>query len=1552
MIQGILRNVTIFLLSLLLLPTLALAQQSPAGVVTSLYGTATVAHGATPPEMPLKFKDDVFHRDRLATKESSIVRVLLGGKALVTVRELSLLTITEQPGRATVEIHSGKIALAVARKLMRPGEFIEIRTPNAVASVRGTVVIIEVIQAALGAVATTVVNVLSGFATVSLPTAPTVPPVTVSAGQSLPVTSTGFGQIGSVSPTATQGLTPPSSPPTGSPASGQISANQTAQATAIALALTPPTPTPPPPAVSTPPPSTSSVGVNATTTTQAIPPPPPPPPPPGPAALFLVDHTNLQLSSGVSLGTFTGGTPLSPDPGAIICSTPPCPLITLTTPGVSARGATLSVSGSNGGPVVEIRNSTVMSSLAPLLDVRGTTLTTGPLLKVGSTLQTPAATSLLANGDFETGNFSGWTKFNQLGGSGDFFIQTGTLSPISGFGVPAPPQGTFAAMSDQFGPGVHILHQDVTVPVDSPVLRFSLFVGNRSTSFASPNTITLPNFSVAASGSPASNQQVRVDLMSPSANIQDVGAGVLRNLFQTMLGDRLVSGYHDFVFDLSDFAGQTVRLRFTEVDNQFFFQLGVDGVRVGSEPALLRLTGGASLTVGGPIFDFVNSDVTVSGPLARISGGSTLRTTAGPAIRVSGGSLTADALVTVGSDGNTIDLTGTAVEFAGTTVTLRRVAEDPHNSTANTLRLSLGLNEPLFKVSNSTVTLTGVGRSFIGLGETSPTPIPTQTGVFLKATASAINLKGNLLELEGITTTDLNPLLQVSGTTVTQTVTTDSLISVDPDGGPVTMAGPLAAISGSTIKTSGPVFHFQDGTLTSNSTQPFISINPSTVESSRQFALLNNGLGLTLKGSFLEATDTVFSTTSDQFSFFAMADGASVTTSGTAAPLLKFKGTGPGLSKVTAARNFLPMAKTTAGSPVSSMNLSGPLLEATKTDFETGNPSSSTTGNTFTFLFVGDSAELKSTSTLPLMSFDGSSVDTAGNILTLRRSTSAAAPSRLILSGPLFSATNGSSFNTTSLGFGSAFGTSGAACCSGFSIEQGAQLSSSTTLPLIQLNNSTFVGSDSQSGGNFFRVADTFTGAPSGELVAPASVNLTGATGSLLSATGGSIRALFSLLSVQRSSLTSSGTGPLIHLGGGATVTLGGTNPIDGSAALGDVLFLQSSPTPDTAASPASVSLAAGQILLSGNNATLTLTKDVVGVFNGATFSSSTISGLISLINTSLTAGTPSINGRMLNVAGLGGPSGTGFATASLKKLLVSDSESTLALTGGLAGIFAGGQVTTNNSTDPFVLITGGSHSIATNGGTALFQLQGRSTNTFVETDPDAAGLVLGADQPLVHGNELLQTSGGTSIGSTTPSQSGLKIDPALLAATAPLFDLTSSTLTSAIDFVNLVNKAKLSANIPSDSLIKLNASTLTINNGSLVNVTNGSFANITGNLFKVDNTSTINITGGWLVSVSGGSVFKLTGGSLGVFGSTGTNTLNITNNTALCGGCHVVTDITNLAGTKVFLGNGVSPTQVQVTSGFAPFANLTGSNSVNVSGASGAVLAVKDPASKIVLKP
>jgi len=134
-----------------LFPGPVFAQATKAGIVTTLEGNVTAARTTAAQPVALKFKDDVFVNDRVVTGDRSLARLLLGGKAVVTVRERSALTITEVPGRSTVDLDSGKVAVAVAKDKMQPGEQIEVKTPTAVAAVRGTVFIAEVIRASASA---------------------------------------------------------------------------------------------------------------------------------------------------------------------------------------------------------------------------------------------------------------------------------------------------------------------------------------------------------------------------------------------------------------------------------------------------------------------------------------------------------------------------------------------------------------------------------------------------------------------------------------------------------------------------------------------------------------------------------------------------------------------------------------------------------------------------------------------------------------------------------------------------------------------------------------------------------------------------------------------------------------------------------------------------------------------------------------------------------------------------------------------------------------------------------------------------------------------------------------------------------------------------------------------------------------------------------------------------------------------------------------------------------------------------------------------------------
>ena len=159
--RDLLRGLGLLAPALLLLPGVTSAEDAASvGTVTRVSGRVIVSRGTSNEMSTLQFKDSLFDHDRIGTGERSSARLLLGGKALVTVREVSSLTIAEQPDRAGLRLTEGTVALAVAGQRMRPDESIDIHLPNAVASARGAVLIAEATRATGPAVS--VIHVLSG----------------------------------------------------------------------------------------------------------------------------------------------------------------------------------------------------------------------------------------------------------------------------------------------------------------------------------------------------------------------------------------------------------------------------------------------------------------------------------------------------------------------------------------------------------------------------------------------------------------------------------------------------------------------------------------------------------------------------------------------------------------------------------------------------------------------------------------------------------------------------------------------------------------------------------------------------------------------------------------------------------------------------------------------------------------------------------------------------------------------------------------------------------------------------------------------------------------------------------------------------------------------------------------------------------------------------------------------------------------------------------------------------------------------------------------------
>ena len=195
----------------------------------------------------------------------------------------------------------------------------------------------------------------------------------------------------------------------------------------------------------------------------------------------------------------------------------------------------------------------------------------------------PAMAASITNGGFESG-FSGWTTVVQPGSSGNISITSGGTSPISGFRIPSPSEGIKYAVTDQNGPGSYVLYQDVSLEAGT----------NHNLSFDWFAQTSAP---LSDSGSTDKDvfpsQFFRVDVMSPTFNswFGPSTGGVLATILSPVAQLNPVSGFTNTTFDLSSFENQTIRLVFREIDNQTFFQAGVDNVSITSTARAVPVPG-------------------------------------------------------------------------------------------------------------------------------------------------------------------------------------------------------------------------------------------------------------------------------------------------------------------------------------------------------------------------------------------------------------------------------------------------------------------------------------------------------------------------------------------------------------------------------------------------------------------------------------------------------------------------------------------------------------------------------------------------------------------------------------------------------------------------------------------------------------------------------------------------------------------------------------------------------------------------------------------------
>jgi hypothetical protein len=187
-----------------------------------------------------------------------------------------------------------------------------------------------------------------------------------------------------------------------------------------------------------------------------------------------------------------------------------------------------------------------------------------------------ARAAIVTNGDFETGTLSGW----QVDASTDSLWTVYGGTSFSAFGeiwpVPAPPQGTHAAITAQGNESRQILYQDLTLPPGGSVNQLSLVT--YYTAYAP--ILAQDNLDFTE---PPSNEQFRIDVMRPSAPITSVSpSDILLTVFRTLTGDPTSLPPTQKTVDLSTFAGQTVRLRLAVAVTDDELNAGADAIAVKS----------------------------------------------------------------------------------------------------------------------------------------------------------------------------------------------------------------------------------------------------------------------------------------------------------------------------------------------------------------------------------------------------------------------------------------------------------------------------------------------------------------------------------------------------------------------------------------------------------------------------------------------------------------------------------------------------------------------------------------------------------------------------------------------------------------------------------------------------------------------------------------------------------------------------------------------------------------------------------------------------------
>jgi hypothetical protein len=975
-----------------------------------------------------------------------------------------------------------------------------------------------------------------------------------------------------------------------------------------------------------------------------------------------------------------------------------------------------------------------------------------------------------------------------------------------------------------------------------------------------------------------------------------------------------------------------------------------------SRTLALVQVGRLSLT-GGSLLQGVGGAASTTDDLVRVmSGGDLFGPAARPLLNLSGTTLnvgngTGDRLLELTGAGSRVNLGGSLLDATGSTVSLTGTSLVEVSTGA---ALTVAGTSPLMDLTGGALVLNSAATGFLFSSATASTlssGLLTTSGTDINA---GIASPGSLLSVTGpLTSTATTPLFSLAG----GDVRARNVGVVSSAAGVLTLGGAFLDRSGTgrTLATTDDLLNVSlGGRLVAGGADALLRFTDTTVNvgngsGDQLFQLTGAGSSATLAGGLLDASNTAFTLTGS--SLVDVSTGAVLTATG-AGPLAALSG---GSLSLGNAAGF-------AVSSTGASQIAGSLLRTTNTTV-------TTTGN-----LVSVSGTLTDTGSAALVDFTGGAVAARNGVLV------STANGRLNLNGPaltrsggtltttddLFSITTGGRLTDT--GTGALLAFSGATVnvgnAAGDQLFQVTGAGSTATLAagLLEASNTAFTLTGSS-------LVDVSTGAVltatgAGPLAALSGGSLalgsaagfaitsTGASqiaGSLLRTTGASVTTTGNLVTVS-GSLTDTGTAALLDLTGGTIsarnglalssasgrLTLNGPawSRTGGTLTMTDELvsITAGGRLVDTGAGPllafstgaANIGNGAGDQLFvvngAGSRATLagpllstagtalSLTGTaLVEVSSSATLTDTTAQRLVSLSGGTLTLGSAA-NAFLLNTSG----------TATLAGGLLDATGTSITAAGDFVRALGRGRIVVTGSTAPLLSLTGGTHQFGATGN--IYRLSGTATAVDL-----ASGLLLGTEAPIQAAGSLFE-----AVGATATTQRAVRLDVALLQASAPLLSLrangaVASGLTTTSNAIDLTSRAKLNATAP---VIALDGSRITVTNASLVNVAGGSYLGVTGNLLSVANGSQISVVNGTLLFAAGGSVVNISGGLLS-FGGSG-STVTVSN--ALC-------PCTLIGGIPVRLSGGALAANVSITNAIQNAAGNTvsiaaGAAAVRVDGA------------------